>query len=518
MLKNLLRIPDTFDPDDRRRRQVLNVLLIFFLVADLLGGLITLSWLACYSCASFSSYQHSIELLILIIPTGMFIGILLWTNRSPRVPAWLSGTIFIVSIIVLLTQVDAPAELYNGRSTTLLVFPIMLSAIIFPPSYSFLILMIICGLIQFLSPPDSRYPGNAVNYFFMLNLFVITFISWLGMSIANRAIRDARKHAESASRQAANLEAVLNSIADGVLVLDLNGKFISANPALLRMLPEEQLMEIIAKPLEKNLRWQRKLFTINTSLVPEVGSVAVFRDETRRHETDRAKDALLATASHELRTPLTAMMNYLEMIQVFIRMGKINTTEFDEYVGRAIENTHRLRQLVNNILDQAQIQAGVLELKTKMFNLPDLLEKNRQLLDVLFKQKNLSYALNIASNVPTEIHGDPDRLHQVLVNLVGNAIKFTSQGGIQVKVFLQNRDNLSIAVTDSGPGIVEEHLPDIFEAFRRSSDYVLREQQGAGLGLSITKEIVTRMGGDISVMSTLGAGSTFTVSIPIQSA
>jgi signal transduction histidine kinase len=281
------------------------------------------------------------------------------------------------------------------------------------------------------------------------------------------------------------------------------------------MISQEELNTLIEKPLQNKLRWQRKLFTITTSPVPEVGTVAVFRDETRRYETERAKDALLATASHELRTPLTAVMNYLEMIQVFIKIGKINTAEFNDYVERAIENMNRLRLLVNNILDQAQIQAGVLELKEKIFNLPTLLEKTRQLLDVLLKQKDLSYAVNIAADVPAEINGDPDRLHQVLINLIGNAIKFTHQGGIQVKVSMQTSDHLAIEVTDSGPGIAEEQLPDIFEPFRRSSDYVQREQQGAGLGLSITKEIIDRMGGKISVVSRLGVGSTFTVSIPI---
>jgi signal transduction histidine kinase len=510
MLKNLLRVPNTFEREDRRRRQVLNVLLISLLLVNLLGSIIILIYM-------FSNIlERSKTLLLLSGLVFIFLSTLWLMNRSDRIPSWVNGTVFIILVICLFSQADTPNELYNGRSTIVWAAPIMLGALLFQTGYQFLITLLICSMMQFLTPPDSRYPGHSVNYFSMIDLLFITLISWLGQRISQQASDDARKQAENASRQAANLEAVLNSIADGVLVLDLNGKFISANPALLKMLPEEQLMEIIAKPLEKNLRWQRKLFTVNTSLVPEVGSVAVFRDETRRHEIDRAKDALLATASHELRTPLTAIMNYLEMIQTFIRMDKISMTEFDGYMERAIENTHRLHQLINNILDQAQIQAGALELKEKIFNLPILLEKNRQLLDTLLKQKGLSYSLNIDSNVPNEINGDPDRLYQVLLNLVGNAIKFTKQGGVQVKVFLQNKSNLAIEVADSGAGIADERLPDIFEAFRRGSDYAQREQQGAGLGLSITKEIVSRMGGDISVMSTLGAGSTFTVLIPIQ--
>jgi signal transduction histidine kinase len=156
--------------------------------------------------------------------------------------------------------------------------------------------------------------------------------------------------------QAANHEAVLNNIADGVLVLDLQGGFLSANPALLGMVSKEDLQEIIAKPLGKTIKWKHKIFSVTTAPVPDVGTVTVFRDETRRHEIERAKDAMLATASHELRTPLTAVMNYLEMLIVFTRMGKTNTELFTEHLNRALENSQRLHRLILAILDQAQIQ------------------------------------------------------------------------------------------------------------------------------------------------------------------
>jgi signal transduction histidine kinase len=363
-------------------------------------------------------------------------------------------------------------------------------------------------MMQFLMPLNG-YNMPQVNYFAMLELVAVAFISWLGMSIANNAIRDAR-------REAANNEAILRSIADGVLVLDRQGKLISANPALLRMVPEEDLPELLKQPLAKTVRWQRKIFSVAVSDVPDIGTVAVFRDDTRRHETERARDALLAVASHELRTPLTAVMNYLEMLQVLTRMDRINSNEFGEHIDRALENLKRLQNLVNNILDQAQIQAGVLTLKHEPFNLGSLIEKAHQLLEVLLKEKHLSYELVVASNVPTEISGDANRLHKVLVNLLGNAIKFTNQGGIRVNVSMPLEERLSIEVADSGPGIPPEQLPDIFEAFRRGSNYAQRERQGAGLGLSIAKEIVTRMGGEISVSSEPGNGSIFTISLPME--
>jgi signal transduction histidine kinase len=197
-------------------------------------------------------------------------------------------------------------------------------------------------------------------------------------------------------------------------------------------------------------------------------------------------------------------------------MGKVDTNDFNEHIARALENVKRLQSLVNDILDQAQIQAGVLNLKHDIFDLRLLIDKSHQLLEMLLREKNLSYELTVAPNVPAEISGDANRLNQVLVNLIGNAIKFTNQGGIKVNVSMPVKEKLSIQVVDSGPGIPAEQIPDIFEAFRRGSDYIQREQQGAGLGLSIAKEIITRMGGEISVSSELGQGSIFTVLLPMD--
>jgi signal transduction histidine kinase len=212
-------------------------------------------------------------------------------------------------------------------------------------------------------------------------------------------------------------------------------------------------------------------------------------------------------------------MNYLELLlMILTETGQVNAAKFSAHLTRAIENCKRLQRLVNDILDQAQIQARMLELKQQRFDVAALLKKTHALLDGLLKEKGLSYVLSIAPDAPAEISGDPERLGQVLVNLLGNAVKFTRQGGIRVNVCLPYKDTLSIEVVDSGPGIPEEQLPDIFEAFRRGSNYAQREQQGAGLGLSIAQEIVTRMGGEISVTSAPGAGSTFTISLPLEQA
>lgn len=503
MLKNLFRIPDTFDPDDRRRRQVLNILLIVFIIIDLLLIFITLLFYD-YSYSSANNGEPLVGVLILAI---VIFGILLIANRLPGIPGWVSAIFFEAFLIFIMTHADTAYELYNGRSLVIWALPIMVSAVILRPEFVFLVTGVIFGLMQFFTPPEA----GGVNYYAMTSLAVIALNSWLGMSIANRALQDARHHA-------ANLQAIFDNVADGVLVLDVQGNYLSANPALLKMIPEEHLKEMSSKPLGKNVQWKRRIFSVTSSPVPDVGEVALFRDETRRRETERAKEALLATASHELRTPLAAVMNYLELLLMLSKAGKVKTEEFASHLTRALDNCKRLQNLVNDILDQAQIEAGVLELKHTSFDLRILLEKARQLLSVLIKEKDLSYELAIAPDVPAKIAGDPDRLYQVLVNLLGNAIKFTDQGGIKVKVSASQKRGLSIEVADSGPGIPPEQLPDIFEAFRRGSNYAQRERQGAGLGLSIAREIVARMGGEILAASELGTGSTFTVILPLEAA
>lgn len=494
MLKTLFNIPDTFDSDDHRRRVILNSLVIVFIPMVVLIIILKLS----------AKPVSDVSITVLVF-TILVMGILLTVNRLPRVPGWLSGIIFVATLIAMISQVDTPQQLYDGRSLIIWVLPIMVGAVLLPPESVFVIAAVIFGFIQIFVPLNADIP----NYYPIVSLFIVAFISWLGMSIANNAARDARY-------EAANKEAILNNIAEGVIVIDLQGKLLSANPALLEMIPKENLEEIISKPLEKTVQWKRKIFSVTASPVPEVGTVAVFHDETRRREIERARDALLATASHELRTPLAAVMNYLELLLMLSQMGRVSTEEFTEHLTRALENSKRLQNLINDILDQAQMQAGVLELQYQSFDLRALLVKVGHLLGSLLQQKNLSYQLAIAPDVPAEIQGDPDRLHQVLVNLIGNGIKFTNQGGIKVSVSMNKRRKLSIQVADSGPGIPSEQLPDIFEAFRRGSNYAQRERQGAGLGLSIAREIVTLMGGDISVVSQVGTGSTFTVTVPLD--
>jgi len=507
MVRDPIHTPISFSFDDSNRRQIMNILLLLTIAISLvIEVIVSLADCNCIpALPEFSGVAgaHLLGIAGLIIPA-----ILLVTNRSPRVPFWLTGSVLIVFAIVALAQVDTTHALYSGQSIAIWVIPIMLGAMIFHPTYGFLVAAIVSVMIQVFANLDGLYPHPNIDYLILI-LFLVAFVSWMATSLAERAVRNA-------NRQSAYFETVLNGVTDGVLLLDEKDRFLFANAALLEMIPETELRKMSSRPLNKMVRWGRKVFTVSISATPETGKVAIFRDQTRCYETENARDALLATVSHEFRTPLTVVLNYIEMLQYLTKAGITDPQAFSDYLSRTLENGQRLQNLVVNILDQAKIQAGMLTVKHQRFDLRDLLEKCNQSFVTSLNRKNLSYKLSIAPNVPSKINGDPDRLRQVMLNLIGNAVKFTTTGSVNVKIFATTEGMLSIEVADTGPGIPEEQLPDIFKAFRCASDYVRREQQGAGLGLSIAKEIVTRMGGQISVSSKLGLGSTFTVCLPLE--
>lgn len=323
---------------------------------------------------------------------------------------------------------------------------------------------------------------------------------------------------------AEKLENTLDSIANGIVVLDPQGNILFVNRALKNMIPIDNLQEIVSKPIEKTFLWKKKLFSVTETETPDLGKVVVFNDETHRSEIERDKDAILSTFSHEVRTPLTAVKNYIELLLKLLDTQKIEPVKFDEYLNRALENVNQIEYLAKNILDHTKMQAGAIVFKNEPFSLRALLEKPQRLLAVLLKEKNLDYNLTVDEDVPQTISGDPERLYQVLINLIGNAIKYTEQGGLTVRAGLKDKNPstgsgqaLVIAISDTGRGIPAEQLPNIFDAFGRSGDFSQSTHQDSiGLGLSISKRIIDRMGGSIHAASEVGAGSTFTITLPIN--
>jgi PAS domain S-box-containing protein len=222
----------------------------------------------------------------------------------------------------------------------------------------------------------------------------------------------------------------------------------------------------------------------------------------------QAKSDFLANMSHEIRTPMNAIIGMTELLLE----TRLTSTQHD-YLSTVLESSESLLTIINEVLDFSKIEAGKLDLEAVPFQLRDEVGDAVKALGVRAAAKDLELAWRVAADVPEGLIGDPTRLRQVLVNLVGNAIKFTEHGEVVVDVRQEHRHGddatLRFAVSDTGVGIPPEKQKQIFEAFEQADSSTTRRYGGTGLGLTIAQRIVDRMGGRIWVESEPGQGSTF---------
>ncbi|MGP0083126.1 MAG: GAF domain-containing protein [Steroidobacteraceae bacterium] len=236
-------------------------------------------------------------------------------------------------------------------------------------------------------------------------------------------------------------------------------------------------------------------------------------DKGRQLEVaSKHKSQFLANMSHELRTPLNAILGYSELILDNI-YGEA-PEKMRSVLERVQTNGKHLLGLINDVLDLSKIEAGQLTLSLSDYSVVELVQGVYVAVEPLAKQKNLALTTDIAKGLPVG-RGDERRLAQVLLNLVGNAIKFTEAGEVKIQASCVN-GSFKVAVRDSGPGIAAADRAKIFEEFQQVDDTSTRTKGGTGLGLAISKRIVEMHGGRIVVDSELGKGSTFTISIPVN--
>ncbi|UCF85409.1 MAG: PAS domain S-box protein, partial [Desulfobacteraceae bacterium] len=250
-----------------------------------------------------------------------------------------------------------------------------------------------------------------------------------------------------------------------------------------------------------------------------VRSIAIIRDVTERRkaeeklkETMEIKSQFISTVSHELRTPLAAMKEGLAIVLDEVA-GRINGKQ-KKFLDIAKRNVDRLENMINDILDFQKLEAEKTGLHIQDNDIKQVILEVHETM-VLYAEKNgVVLLFEIADNLP-QAKFDRDRIVQVLINLIGNAVKFTPKGGRACLNVHQRNEELVIRVSDTGVGIPKKELPKIFERFYRAEQQ-REEVQGTGLGLSIVHKIVTRHGGRIEVESDIGRGSTFTVFLPLE--
>lgn len=551
-INTILTVP-TSDPDDARRRRLLNIILL----AVLLGAIVALIAIIIADLTYPEAKVSEMQVLLdgIIVFTIGILGIYLLNRRMPG--RW-AALIFLILLTVIFLFTDSLYELVNGRSLFLFTIPIVMASMLLFPAASFIFATFSSLLIIILSLSINVFPNVPA----IIGFFLVALASWLSARSLEQTLRELRHinanldqvvHertqalAESLERErveAGRSQAILNSIADGVIVFDRKWNAILANPAVRGMLeipieliidknfreliehPRLQprsrgllyaMMEQDTQPIGFRIEWGGKTLSVSAAQVynrtENMGTVTVFRDFTREAEVEKLKSTFVAIVSHELRTPLNAILGYAEMFREAV-YGPMNEKQIN-MAERIMTNTRRLLGLINDLLNQAQMEAGKLTIKMAPFRPAELLENLHAMTDKTAAEKGLRLTSEIDSNLPDIFNGDAERLTQILVNLVNNAIKFTEKGVIHVKLFYPYENRWGIEVSDTGVGIPEAELPYVFDTFRQVEGTATRVHGGFGLGLSIVKQLVTLMNGEIKVRSIAGQGTTFIVILPL---
>jgi PAS domain S-box-containing protein len=357
----------------------------------------------------------------------------------------------------------------------------------------------------------------------------------------------------------AYLTTIIDNMADGLIVVDKDGVINHINPAASEMFGKAEFemigknVEILGKELDKlakkslnteevvsteiNLVNQRIGKAVAKSIKKEyfseeseakgiLGSVILIRDITQEKEVDRLKTEFITVVSHELRTPLTSILGFIEMInkkfvENILPHLDLNDSKLSKAVNKINKNFKiifsegaRITSLINDVLDISKLESGKAIWNFRKTSMQEVITDAYKAVSSLFEQKGLPFYMEIQPGLP-EINADKERLIQVVINLLSNALKFTEKGYVKCKAQL-NGDDILVSVEDTGIGIPEEEKDRIFEKFKQVGDLIRGKPKGTGLGLPISKQIVEAHGGEIWVESQLGKGSIFYFTIPLK--
>jgi two-component system phosphate regulon sensor histidine kinase PhoR len=294
------------------------------------------------------------------------------------------------------------------------------------------------------------------------------------------------------------LEVIRNTAVQDIVDRIVQGRQGLATEEITVNIPEEKILKVNGVPIVRNDKFE--------------GAILVFHDITELRRLEQIRQDFVANVSHELRTPISSIKGYAETLLEGALEDKDNAKEF---ISIIYQDSNRLANLINDLLDLSKIESGKMKMNFIPLDPVSLIKRAVTVIENQAKAKSIALKLDFASDLP-KIKADETRFSQVMINILDNAIKYSSEGGsatISAKVV---NNALQIDISDTGIGISEKDLPRIFERFYRVDKARSRELGGTGLGLSIVKHIVSAHGGQVWVKSELGFGSTFSFTIPLD--
>ena len=352
---------------------------------------------------------------------------------------------------------------------------------------------------------------------------------WLRREV-KRSTSSLKKQAQISVAERDRLETVFNNIHDSVMILDDENHIILLNPAMSRSFglnPKasvgKPVLDVVEHPDLRALISNKdnndplhyheisfpdgRVGSAQFTPIPDVGYAVTMQDITYLKEMDRMRSEFVHTVSHDLRSPLTSVIGYTELIE---RGGTLNENQRD-FLAHIQDSVQHITSLINDLLDLGSIEAG-LDTRREYVQLEGILRYTLDMLQGQIKAKRLKVQTDLGPLLPP-LRANPVRLRQVLDNVVGNAIKYSNNGGEVLISIKAEDDQLILQVTDNGPGITPGDQPHIFDKFYRGTN---TKEEGSGLGLAIVKTIVDAHQGRIWVESTAGKGSSFFIVLPVS--